>query len=508
MSNIRHLLRLYTQKQTQSEIIVQTGIPRRILKKYIETFKASGLSFEEINQLSDKDIEELFAIPKENYFTEIQLALFDYFPLVEKEIRKKGVTFYILWEEYIKKYPDGVSHGHFKKQFFRWKSRITPTLRKEHKSGDKLFIDFAGEKLSIIDKQTGQERQVEVFVAVLGASQLTYVEAVMSQRKEDFIPVCEEALHYYGGIPAAIVPDNLKSAVTKSSKYEPTINETFADFAEHYNTTILPTRAYKPKDKALVENAIKIIYTRIYAKIRNETFYSLEELNKAIRVLLEEHNDHIVTGKDFSRRQCFEETERKTLLPLPTIRYEFKKQLIGTVMSYGHVCLVPDKHYYSVPYHLIGKKVKVMFTRYNVEIFYRYERIALHKRSYGSHKYTTDQEHLPPSHRFVNKLTPAHFLKEADEIHADVRHYIHKILEHASHPEKGYKMCMGILALGRKVGKERLTKACRRALGYKSYSYKTINSILEKGLDILNDAENERIKMPSHANIRGAEYYQ
>jgi len=195
-------------------------------------------------------------------------------------------------------------------------------MRMEHKAGDKLYVDFAGDKLQIIDKQTGEIQNVEVFVAILGASQLTYAEAVMTQQKEDFIGACENALHYYGGVPAAIVPDNLKSAVTKSSKYEPVLNETFADFASHYNTAILPARAYRPRDKALVENAVRILYTRIYAKLRGRHFFSLEELNVAIRTELEEHNSLILTGRNYSRRQQFEEIERITLLPLPELRYE------------------------------------------------------------------------------------------------------------------------------------------------------------------------------------------
>jgi transposase len=507
VSNIRHILRLHTQKQTQAEIIVQTGIQRKVLKKYLDAFKSSGFRFEEINELSDKDLEELFSFQDDNIVGEKVEALYKYFPSIDRELRKRGVTIRLLWEEYIKKFPDGASLPHFKRHLFRWKSRITPTLRIEHKAGDKLYIDFAGESLAIRDRNTGQDKPVEVFVAILGSSQLTYTQAVMSQKKEDFIPACEDALHYYGGVPAAIVPDNLRSAVTKSNKYEPTINETFADFAEHYNTTILPARAYKPTDKALVEIAIRIIYQRIYAKIRNEIFYSLDDLNKAIAIALEDHNNLAVTGREISRRKHFEELERSTLLPLPKLRYEFKKQLFATVMNNGHICLIPDKHYYSVPYTFIGKRVKIMFTRYNVEIFCNYERIALHKRSYTAFRYTTDTEHLSPSHRFVSELTPDHLLKQAEEIHKDVRIYLHKILDNASHIEQGCRICLGILSFERKVGKERLIKACQRAMEFQIYSYKKIHKILEKGLD-KQEEETEDLRMPAHENIRGANYYQ
>jgi transposase len=290
----------------------------------------------------------------------------------------------------------------------------------DHKAGDKLYVDFAGDKLSIIDKQTGEIQHVEVFVAILGASQLTYVEAVMSQQKEDFIGACEGAMLYYGGVPAAIVPDNLKSAVTKSSKYEPVLNESFADFAQHYSTTILPARAYKPRDKALVENAVRIMYTRIYTKIRGNNYFTLEELNAAIRIALEEHNSLLLTGRNYSRRQQFEEVERSALAPLPPLRYELRKELFVTVMKNGHVSLNADKHYYSVPYRFIGKKVKLMYSRSIVEIYYHYERIAIHQRLKSPYNYTTDKEHLASAHRFVTDWTPERFLSWAGKIHEDV----------------------------------------------------------------------------------------
>lgn len=509
MSNIRHILRLHDQKHTQSEIIVQTGIQRKTLKKYLKDFKESKLSFSEINDLSDSDLEELFVKPEESEMTERLKTLFDLFPAIDKELKKKGVTKHLLWEEYKQAHPDGVGKSQFGWHFAQWKTRIAPSMRKEHKAGDKMYIDFAGDKLAYIDQETNQTVPVEVFVAILGASQLTFVTAVMTQQKEDFIPACEDALHYFGGVPAAIVPDNLRSAVTKSNKYEPTINETFADFAEHYNTTILPARAYKPKDKATVEVAIKIIYTRIYAKIRNDKFYSLDDLNKAIGAALEEHNNQILTGREYSRRQRFEEIEKSTLVPLPSFRYEFKRQQFSTVMKNGHVALSADKHYYSVPYAFIGKKVKVMFSRYTVEVFYNYERIAIHKRWKRPYKYTTDKEHLPPNHRFIKELEPDKLLQQADEVHKDVKLYLSKVMERARHPDQANKICLGILSFSKKVGHDRLAKACQRALDYGIYNYRTIKRILESGLDKQDDDfEFEELKMPEHENIRGGDYYK
>ena len=509
MSKIRHILRLHTQGRSKLQIAMQTGVSRNTLKKYIKEFISSGLGFDEINELSDKDLEDLFVKPEDQPINDKLQILFSLFPAMDKELKRKGVTRRLLWEEYKQTHPDGLGVSQFKHYFAQWKAQLNPTMRMDHKAGDKLYVDFAGDKLTIIDKQTGEVQSVEVFVAILGASQLTYVEAVMSQQKEDFIAACESALHYYGGVPAAIVTDNLKSAVTKSSKYEPTLNDAFADFAEHYSTTILPARSYKPRDKALVENAVRIVYTRIYAKIRGKDYFTLEELNVAIRSALEDHNMHPLTGRNYSRRQQFEEIERCTLAPLPALRYELKKQLFVTVMKNGHVSLNADKHYYSVPYRYIGKKVKLMYSRHSVEVFYNYERIALHKRIKDPYNYTTDKDHLASSHRFVSDWTPERFLNWAESIHEDVRLYILKILDRKQHPEQAYKSCVGILSFAKKVGHQRLIRACQRALGYGLYNYKTIQSILEKGLDQYDETtESDQLQMPLHDNIRGENYYQ
>ncbi len=507
MVNIRHILRLHNQKQTISEIVIQTGIARLTLRRHLKDFRESGLTFEEINELSDKDLNELFTIPEESALKERQEALFKLFPDMDRELRKKGVTQLLLWEEYKKSHPDGVGKSQFLWYFSKWKSRIMPTMRIDHKAGDRMYIDFTGQKLMVTDKETGKEKPVEVFVAVLGASQLTFVQAVRSQRKEDFVSACEDALHYFGGVPAAIVCDNLKSAVTKSCKYEPTINETFADFAEHYNTTILPARAYRPTDKAIVEVMVNVMYKRIHAMIREKKFYSLEELNNTISILLEEHNNRLRSGRNYSRRQQFNELEKNTLVALPMLRYEFKSQFHATVMKNGYISFGIDKHYYSVPYLYIGKKVKILFSRYNVEIFYNYERIALHKREHSPYKYTTDKEHLHHAHRSMSEMGPNRFLKQAGEIHPDVKLYISKILENRKYPEQAYRICIGVLSFSRKVGDERLIKACKRALDYKIYNYRTIKTILEKGLDGQDD-EFEQLKMPEHNNIRGKDYYK
>ena len=508
MSKIRQLLRLDVQGYSKTRMAQQTAISRNTLKKYLSAFKDSNLSYDEINHLSDKALEDLFVKPQEKPLSAKLEMLFSLFPSMDKELKRKGVTQLLLWEEYKKKNPQGIGRSQFNYYFAQWKSQVNPVMHLEHKAGDKVFIDFAGDKLSIVDKLTGEIRKVEVFVAILGASQLTYVEAVPSQSKEDLVAASENALHYYGGVPSAIVPDNLKSAVTKSSKYEAVLNEVFADFAHHYNTTVLPARAYRPRDKALVENAVRIVYTRIYTKVCRQTYFSLEELNQAIREALEEYNNRLLKGRNYSRRQQFEEVERAALQPLPPLRYELKKQLFVTVMKNGHVSLNADKHYYSVPYRFIGKKVKLMYSRTNVEIYYNYQRIAIHERIKSPYNYTTDKEHLASTHRFVTEWTPERFLSWAEGIHEDVKLYILKILDRKQHPEQGYKSCLGVLTFAKKVGNDRLIKACQRALDYGIYNYKTIQKILEKGLDKSNEQESEQLQMPMHENIRGENYYQ
>lgn len=304
----------------------------------------------------------------------------------------------------------------------------------------------------------------------------------------------------------------------------PRLNESFADFADHYGTTILPARAYRPRDKALpgcraVEGAVKIVYSRIYAPLRKQVYSSLSELNAAIHLALEAHNDQLLRGRNYSRRLQFEEIERSALAPLPVLRYEFKKQLQATVMKNGHVCLGIDKHYrratpYSVPYRFIGKKVKLLYSNSVVEAYYHYERIALHKRVKSPYNYSTDKEHLASTHRFVTDWTPDRFLEWASSIHEDVRLYILKILDRKQHPEQAYRSCIGILSFAKKAGEQRLISACQRALSYGIYNYKTIHraagrTILEKNMDQYEDSLfADELPMPNHDNIRGEDYYQ
>ena len=508
MSKIRQILRMYMQGESKLKISERSGVSRNTIKKYLKRIIRMGVSINELELMSDVHLDQLFVEqPVKEKGTRYD-TLKDLFPYFDKELRKRGVTRQRLWQEYLSQHPDGYRRAQFNELFNKWLRLSKPSMHIEHKAGDKMYVDFAGGKLSYIERDTGEIVDVEVFVSILGASQLTYVEATASQRQEDFIQCCENALHFYGGVPDAIVPDNLKSAVTKSSKYEPTLNETYEHFAYHYSTSVLPARAYKPKDKSLVEGAVKIAYRRIYAELYEKEFYSLGELNKAIWESLERHNNTKLTGRPYSRKELFEEVEKNVLHSLPGFRFEFKHRQLCTVSSNGHVCLREDKHYYSVPYQYIGKKVKMLFNRNYVEVFYKYGLIARHERTKKIYGYTTTKEHMASTHQFVAEWSPERFISLASEVGSPVEEFIKLVLINKPHPEQGYKSCMGILSFERRVGRERLAAACSRALDYGTYSYAIIKNILERNLDRLPEPEVIEQIIPEHNNIRGRSYYQ
>lgn len=425
---------------------------------------------------------------------------------MEKELKKPGVTRKLLWEEYIDRHPDGYKLSQFNHHFVCWRGTEKPSFKVEHKAGDKLYIDYTGKKLPYVDLETGQVCQAEVFVSILVASQLIYIEASTSQKKEDLVASVQSAFIYYGGVPQAIVPDNLKSAVKKSHKYEPTINEVFQDFADHYQNVVLPARVYRTKDKALVEGAVKIVYQQVYAYLRNRELTSLEELNAAIRPLLEQLNNRTLTTGRLSRRQLFEQVERKYLKPLPPQRYQIKETTWVTVMKTDHVLLHKDKHYYSVPYVHIGKKVKLVWNKDQVKVYAKYQCIATHKRSRAAYNYTTQRHHLASTHKFITDWSPDYLRNWARTIHPHVEQLIVEILEKKRYPEQAYHSCMGVLSLAKKVGKVRLAAACSKALEYDACNYKTVADILKRGLDFAQEAEANEI--PQHQNIRGNKYYK
>jgi transposase len=508
MSKLRRLLQLHNQGKSKLFISKYLDLSRNTVDKYLAILKITGKPVEDLLLLDDIGLEKIFVKKPVKTPSDKLKKLHAFFPYMDKQLKKTGVTKMMMWKEYLKKHPDGFMSSQFCDYYMRWSKQSNPVMHMNHKAGDKMFVDYAGKTLKIVDKQTGEVTDLQFFVAVLGSSQYTYAEASMSQNKEDFVSSVENALHYFNGVPAAIVPDNLKSAVTKSNRYEPILNETFLDFAEHYNTTVLPARAYKPRDKSLAEGAVKILYTRIYSVINKNTYYSLKELNRAVWQELERHNNAKFSGRAYSRKDLFDEIERGELAPLPLTRYEIKQQSFVTVMQNGHVCLGADKHYYSVPYQYIRKKVKILYSSSQVEVYYKYNRIAIHKRIKRPYSYTTTPDHMASTHKFITEWTPQRFINWAESIDENTKQLIINILDKKQHPEQAYKSCMGVLSLEKKVGKKRLANACKRALEYDIHNYKIVKNILEKGLDHNQEDQSNPDHIPSHNNIRGNNYYQ
>ncbi|OJV32565.1 MAG: hypothetical protein BGO29_00055 [Bacteroidales bacterium 36-12] len=511
MFKIRQILRLYADGYGSKFISKTTGVARNTVKKYLLQFVEQRLTIERIEVMSDAQMAKVFLKenpkPVNSRCADLEALL----PELAARFKKRGVTKQMIYEEYLNRCPAGYKHSAFLERLNAFMGMSKPSMRVPHKAGDKLFIDFTGKKLQITDKETGEVLDVEVFVAILGCSQLTYVTAVASQKKEDFIKACERALHFYGGVPEAIVPDNLKSAVKKASRYEAELNDSFAAFAAHYNTYVFPTRVYKPKDKALVEGAVKIIYTTIFTKIDEQVYHNLEALNEDIYIHLKAHNDSLLTGCDYSRQQQFEALEKNVLKPLNPYPYDPMVTKTATVGKTGFVAI--DYRYYSIPYKFIGKKVKVMYNTTRVEAFSEHELIAVHERSFGKDKYIQNEGHLASWHRYPTEWNPEKFIADAALIDEAVVTYIKKVLSRNEYPEKNYRACQGIINYKKRVGETRLINACKRADSFGVYNFGIIERILKSKADFIpleddTQLSGEGSSMPLHDNIRGQEYYQ
>jgi len=505
MTKIREMLRLcvsFGMSARQAGRATRTS--HRIVSRNLKKYQSLGLSWEEFEKKSDVEVEREFH-KKTGVDTRYQ-ELEEQFKYIEKELGRTGVTLLTLWEEYKTSRLFHYEYSQFCRHFQIWQDQRDVRMHLEHKAGDKLFVDFTGVTLPITDRESGEKREAEVFVAVLGWSQKTYVEASESQKLRDWVRLNVNALEYFGGVPLAIVPDNLKSAVTKSNRYEPVINRTYEAFGRHYGTVILPARAVRPRDKALAEGTVRIIYQRIFAKMRNEVFYSLDELNERIWELLEEHNGKGFQKNDGSRTSLFEEVEKATLKPLPVERFEFRQYQKAPVTYNYHVFLTEDKHWYSVPFRHHKKEVLLAYTGSNVEIYLGVDRIALHRRAHKKWGYTTSPEHMPSHHRFMAEWSSERLTHWAGETGPETRVMVERIMGACGHPEQGFHMSMGVINLAKKYGKERLEMACKRANEFGAYRYRAVKNILEKELD--NDGkETESVSLPDHKNIRGQSYY-
>jgi len=511
MKKIREIIRLSeTSELSHRQIAKAINVSRPVVSETAQKFKATGLNFKEIKELSDSLLTELLAEKKK--LESKSDVLKKNFPEYTKELKKKGVTLNLLWEEYLQRDSSGLKYTQFCYHYQQWRKNEKLSMHIDHKAGDKMFVDYTGHRMEITDFKTGKMIQCEVFVAILPASQLTYAEASENQTQESFMRSNERALRYFGGVPAAIVPDNLKSGVIKADIYEPDLNPLFADFAEYYRTAVIPARARKPKDKAHVENAVKIIYTRVFAPLRNKTFHSLYELNQAIKERLEVHNNKKLTKMTVSRRELFNEVEKSELKALPINPYPLKYFQDNTLVEFNyHVRLKEDEHYYSVPYLLRKQRVKLIYDDRNVAIYHDNIRVVQHIRNRSSHKYTTLRDHMPTNHRFQDNWNPEKLKWWAGNVGDETLRVITHLLKTKPHPEQAYKSCMGILGQASKYGNDILNLACRRALNLEMVSYKVICNEAKAIMDQYEQEMNNKqfsLLPEIHENIRGKQYYK
>lgn len=505
--DLRQLILLKQKGKSNRKIAKLLHAGRTTVNNYVQYLSSLDYTWQELLAMDDASLEGLFPT-KSSQDLVLYEQLCSYFPCYQKELTKPGFTLLTLWQQYINHHPEGYKYTQFVHYFRQWQEHKKVSSKLDHKAGEKVFVDFTGKKLHYIDRSTGEVIEVEVFVAILPASQYTFVTAVRSQGREDFISAMAACLSFYGGVPEAIVSDNLKAAVSKSHKYQPQINKTLKDFALHYGCVVDPARAYHPQDKALVENAVKIVYQRIFYPLSHHQFFSLAELNRQIRVLLEQYNQYRFQHLPYSRKELFLEVEKPLLSALPATEYSIKYYARGKVQKMGHVFFSADKHFYSVPYRYVGQQVQIEYTHDVVEIFHNRHRIATHLRDYRPGRYTTIKEHMASTHQYYHSWSPEFFAKRGAAISPEVETYITKLIAQYHYPELGYKQAQGILSLIKAYGADRLSNACRLGLKASKYSYQIIANILKNHMDEQLQEEPKKTHVPVHVNIRGAQAYQ
>ena len=506
MRKIREVLRLSLGGKLSPRSVAQScGIGRTTVREYLERTRRAGLSWPLPEGLSDSELEALLFSPVVSP-TDAARPLADW-KLIHAERQRRAVTLFLLWEEYKAVHPDGYEYSRFCDLYREWAGTLPVWMRQEHKAGEKLFVDYAGMTMPVMDRETGEVRQAQIFVATLGASHYTYAEATWTQTLPEFIASNVRALEFIGGVPSLVVPDNLSSAVSHACRYDPDANPAYAEWAAFYGTAIMPARVRRPRDKSPVESGVKGVEQRILAKLRNRTFFSLTELNQAISILLVQYNRRPFQQLEGSRRSQFDQLDKPALKPLPAARYEYAEWEKARVNLDYHVCA--DDHYYSVPYRLVKEEVHVRLTVMSIEVFHNGLRVASHMRSHKKHHHTTKNEHMPEGHRAYAEWTPDRVVRwvgRAGEATAEVAQ---RIIASRPHPEQGFRACMGVKRLGETYGIDRLEAACQRALAIQSPSYKSVKSILENGLDRKPLPDSPANTPPiEHENVRGADYYQ
>ncbi len=508
MRKIKEVLRLrFEVGLSHHQIARSCGMGRTTVREYLQRAKRAGISWPLPEAMTEAELEALLFAPPPTT-PGVMRPLPDW-QQVHEELKGRGVTLFVLWEEYKAAHPNGFQYSRFCDLYRAWKGKLPVWMRQEHRAGEKLFIDYAGMTMPVYDRKSGKAHTAQIFVATMGASYYTYAEATWTQTLPDFIMSHVRAFAYFGGVSELLVPDNLRSAVSYSCRYEPDANPTYTRLAEHYGTAILPARPLKPKDKSRVESSVNGVEQRILAKLRHQRFFCLEDLNRAIRALLVEYNDRPFQQLEGSRRSVFEKLEKPALKPLPPYPFEYEEWEQRRVNLDYHVRLRADEHNYSVPHRLVGETIDVRLTDKTVECFHKGQRVAGHLRSHQKNGHTTVPEHMPQAHREHAQWTPEriiHWVGKAGPCAAQVAQ---RILELRPHPQQGFQACRGLIRLGETHGSERLEAACERALAINAASYKTVNDILKQNLDKL-PLPKTKTSTPAiaHDNVRGADYYQ
>jgi transposase len=505
MRKVREVLRLRHALGMSDRLIAQsTGIGKTTVGEYVRRAAVIGITWPVPEEIDDAELERrLFTAPS---FEEKAKRPPPDWPQLHEELKRRGVTLMLLWQEYRADEPDGFGYSRFCGLYGDWRRSVSATMRQTHAAGEKLFVDYAGDTVPVIDPATDDARQAHVFVAALGASNFTYAEARWSEGLADWIGVHVNALAGIGGVPKAVVCDNLKAGVTKPSRYEPGINRTYQDLATHYGFAILPTRVRKPRDKAKVEVAVQIVQRFVLARLRNRRFFSLDELNAAIRECVAELNAKIMRKLGKSRSEMLETIERPALQSLPAEPYRYAEWKRCRVAPDYHVEIAG--HFYSVPSRLIREVVEARITDTTVEIFHRGTRAASHAFSAVKNRHTTIPEHMPSAHRRYAEWTPARLMREAEKIGPATLALFEAIMRAKPHPEQGFRACLGILRLANRYCIERLDAACRRGNDIGARSYGSIASILKHGLDrAYREGRSPEGPPIRHSNIRGRGYY-
>lgn len=511
MEQIRSIIQQKIKGASIRSITRHTGLSRNTVRFYLRTVEAKGYNLANVLEMDDQSLAKLYdqdetTVNNTHYLT-LQSKLKEY----AAELKKRHVTRQLLWEEYRQAFPDGYGYTRFCHHLNEYIGSKDVTAVFTHQPGEKLMVDFAGDKLGYIDKQSGEVIYCDVFVAVLPFSSYIYAEALASQKQEEVVKGLNNAFIYLGGVPQSVLCDNMKSAVKKANRYEPIFTELIEQLALHYGVTFMATRVRKPRDKATAETSVNVTYKRIYGKLRNMESFSLSELNLHIKQALDQLNDRHFKGRDYSRKDIFEQYERANLLPLPSKVFEVKKSVFAKVQRNYHIILGENMHQYSVPWRFSGKKVKLVYTSDLVEVYYEHKRIALHGRNYRRHGYSTLKDHMPENHRAIMEQKgwdAGYFLCEAEKTGRHTRQAIAQVLESKAFPEQTYNACLGILRLGKKYGQHRLEAACTLVLQGPRVNFGIVNNILKNNMDKqLKKTANEDFKTPPHENIRGPENY-